>query len=154
MLSWLKSRLGVPEPAGPSEVLRRVDPSATPVTQDGVLRQGDCWRVTSSEARTVRLFELPLSNVENCQLAYRVSLRTENAKGVYLQLWCRFAGRGEFFSKGLHDKVRGTADWSSHEVPFVLRRGQSPDLLKLDLVFEGPGTCWVKDVEILRTPYK
>jgi len=52
----------------------------------------------------------------------------------------------------LHDKVRGTTEWSSHEVPFLLRKGQSPDLLKLDLVFDGPGTCWVRDVQILKTP--
>jgi hypothetical protein len=152
MLSWLKTKLKVPVTTGPSEVLRRLDPAATPVTRDGVVRDGDSWRVTVSERRTVRLFELPLAGVEQCLLAYRVSLRTEKAAGIYLQMWCRFAGRGEFFSKGLHDKVRGTTDWSSHEVPFILRRGQSPDLVKLDLVFEGAGTCWVRDVEVLRTP--
>lgn len=154
MLSWLKSKLSVPEPAGPSEVLRRVDASVTPITRDGVVRDGDGWRISATEGRTVHLFELPLSKLDNCMLAYRASLRTDNAKGVYLQLLCRFAGRGEFFSKGLHDKLRGTRDWASHEVPFLLRRGQSPDLLKLQLVFEGPGTCWLRDVEILRTPLK
>jgi hypothetical protein len=152
MLSWLKSRLKAPVPTGPSAVLRRLEPTATPITRDGVVRDGDAWRVTVSERRTVRLFELPLAGVDACFLAYRVAMRTENAAGIYLQMWCRFAGRGEFFSKGLHDTVRGTTDWSAHEVPFLLRRGQSPDLVKLDLVFEGAGTCWVRDVEVLRTP--
>jgi len=152
MLSWIKSKLQIPVPTGPTEVLRQIDRTATPVTQDGVVRDGEGWRVTSSEARTVRLFELPLSGVESCQLAYRLEFRTMDVKGVFLQMWCRFAGRGEFFSKGLHDKVRGTTEWSSHEVPFLLRRGQAPDLLKLDLVFEGPGTCWIRNVQILKTP--
>jgi hypothetical protein len=152
MLAWIKSKLQMPVPTGPTEVLRRIDPTATPISRDAVVRDGEGWRVTATGAGLVRLFELPVSGLERCSLTYRLALRTEGVKGVYLQMWCRFAGRGEFFSKGLHDKVRGTTDWSSHEVPFLLRRGESPDLLKLDLVFEGPGTCWVRDVQILRTP--
>ena len=152
MLSWIKSMLRVPQPSGPSRVLRRLDPAVVPITRDGVTQDGEAWRITSTEKRTVRLYELPIANVDMCMLAYRVSMRTENAKGIYLQMWCRFAGRGEFFSKGLNDKVRGTNEWSSHEVPFLLRKNQTPDLLKLELVFEGPGTCWVRDVEIVVTP--
>ena len=71
---------------------------------------------------------------------------------MFLELWCRVPGRGEFFSKGLHDKLRGTTDWSSHEIPFLLKEGQRPDLVKLNLAFEGAGTAWIRDVELLRTP--
>ena len=35
-------------------------------------------------------------------------------------MWCRLPGRGEFFSKGLHNKVQGTTDWASYEIPFFL----------------------------------
>ena len=81
----------------------------------------------------------------------RVSLRTDTGEGRLPPMWCRFAGAASS-SRRVHDKVRGTTDWSSHEIPFLLRPGQRLDLLKLDLVFEGPGSCWVRNIEILRTP--
>ena len=71
---------------------------------------------------------------------------------IYPELWCRIPGMGEFFSKGLHQKVRGTNDWVSLEIPFYLKAGQSPDLLKLNLVFEGAGAVRMKEIEILATP--
>ena len=60
--------------------------------------------------------------------------------------------QGEFFSKGLHHSVKGMTDWASYETPFYLMKGQRPDLIKLNLVFEGAGTVWIKDVELLQTP--
>ena len=55
---------------------------------------------------------------------------------------------------GLTQKVRGTTDWSEYEVPFSLRKGQQADLLKLGLTFDGPGTVWIKDVQVLQTPVR
>ena len=71
---------------------------------------------------------------------------------MYLEMWCRFPGRGEFFSRDLAHKVTGTNDWASYETPFYLRRGQVVDLIKLNVVLEGPGTIWVRDVQLFRTP--
>jgi hypothetical protein len=154
MLAWLKSKLQMPVPAGPAVVFQRIEPQSVPVTRDVVTLDGNAWRVQCNEPRSVRLFEVQVADLENCMLTYRASLKTENAAGVYLEMWCRFSGRGEYFSKGFHDTVRGTTDWSTHEIPFLLRRGQSPDLLKLDLAFKGPGTCWISDIELLRTPFR
>ena len=61
-------------------------------------------------------------------------------------------GRGEFFSKGLHQTVTGTTDWASFEIPFFLKKGEKPDLIKLNLVVEGKGKIWLKDIELLKTP--
>ena len=33
-----------------------------------------------------------------------------------------------------------------------LKNGQSPDLLKLNLVAEGSGRLWIKDIELSQTP--
>jgi hypothetical protein len=33
-----------------------------------------------------------------------------------------------------------------------LKKGQQPELLKLNLVFEGPGAAKLQDLEILATP--
>jgi hypothetical protein len=69
-------------------------------------------------------------------------------------MWCRFPGRGEFFSKGLHQKAKGTVGWSSYEVPFNLKAGERPDLIRLNVAFDGPGTVWVRNVELVRTPLR
>jgi hypothetical protein len=47
-------------------------------------------------------------------------------------------------------KPTGTCDWASYETPFVLAKGQRPDRIRLNLVIEGKGTVWIKDVEPLR----
>ena len=67
-------------------------------------------------------------------------------------MWCRLPGHGEFFSKGLHQAISGTTDWGSYEIPFYLKKGQQPDLIKLNLAIEGKGKVWIKDLELLATP--
>jgi hypothetical protein len=88
-------------------------------------------------------------------LTYRLQLKSQDVvKGAYLEMWCRVAGFGEFFSKGLAQKVRGTTAWSEYEVPFLLKKGQQADLAKLGITFEGPGTVWIKEVQVLQTPFE
>ena len=155
MLNRLKSLLRPPEPTGPPEVIGSYGASDHPLTLDALTVDGDAWRIVFDEARSVRLFEIEQPNVEQCILTYRARVRTEDAQGaVCLEMWCRFAGKGEFFSKGLQQAVRGTTDWSAHETPFLLKSGQRPDLIKLNVVAEGPGTAWIKGVELTRTPLK
>ena len=67
-------------------------------------------------------------------------------------MWCRLPGRGEFFSKGAQQAVSGTANWARYEIPFYLKRGQKPDLIKLNLAVAGPGTVWLRNIELLKTP--
>jgi hypothetical protein len=86
-------------------------------------------------------------------LIYRAKLKSENLKGrAYLEGWCRMLSGGEFFSKGLDNPATGTTDWASYETPFFLKQGEHADLIKLNLVIEGKGTIWIKDVEVLRGP--
>jgi hypothetical protein len=40
----------------------------------------------------------------------------------------------------------------SCEIPFYLKKGQRPDLIKLNLAIEGSGKVWIRDVELLKTP--
>lgn len=153
MLNWLKSLFKGPEPAGPPQRLRSFTATDRPITQDGVTPDQNGWRVESREKRTVRLFEMPNPGVEQCLLTYRAQLKTADVQGgAYLEMWCRLPGRGEFFSRGLQHKVTGTTGWASYETPFYLQQGQRPDLIKLNLVSEGSGTVWIKDVELSTTP--
>ncbi len=60
--------------------------------------------------------------------------------------------RGVLLEGCLNQAVQGTTDWASYEIPFYLRKGQCPDLIKLNVVVEGRGKLWLKDVHLLKTP--
>jgi hypothetical protein len=155
MLERLRSLFKRPEVAGPPETLRTFGPDDRPITESGVTRDDDAWRVEASQAGSLRLFEVAEPGLESCLITYRAELKASDVEGgAYLEMWCRFPGRGEFFSKGLQQKVMGTTGWSDYEVPFMLEAGQQPDLIRLNLAFEGPGTVWLRRVELLRTPLR
>lgn len=110
-------------------------------------------RITATDSTTVRLYEVGDVDVEDARLVYRARLRTENVQGqVYLEMWCRFPGQGEFFSRPLHASLTGSTDWTSQEAPFFLERGQNPDHVALNIVITGPGTVWVDDVALVKAP--
>jgi hypothetical protein len=153
MLNWLKSMFSGPKPAGPPQVLRAFAPDKPTITQSGIRAEQGAWRINATEKQTVRLFEVESPAVEQCLLTYRAELKAEGLKGrAFLEMWCRLPGRGEFFSKGYHHAVSGTANWARYEIPFYLKAGQKPDLIKLNLAVEGAGTLWFRNVELLKTP--
>ena len=47
--------------------------------------------------------------------------------------------------------LSGTVNWARCKIPFYLKRGQKPDLIKLNVVVEGQGTMWLRDVKLLKT---
>jgi hypothetical protein len=153
MLRWLKSLFSWPTPAGPPQVLRAFAADQPTVTQSGIRAEQGAWRIDATGKQTIRLFEVEDPGVEQCLLTYRAELKAESLNGsAYLEMWCRFPGRGEFFSKGYQQAVSGTVNWSRYEIPFYLKRGQQPDLVKLNLAVEGSGTVWLRKLELLQTP--
>ena len=112
-----------------------------------------CVKMTANEPRTVRLFETGPIDADNARLIYKAKLRTDNVKGqAYLEMWCSFPGKGEFFSRGLQNPLSGTNEWATVETPFFLKRGEKPDNVKLNVVINGTGTVWIDDVKLLKGP--
>ena len=110
-------------------------------------------KVTASAPTTVRLFETGDIDVENARIIYRARLRTEGVEGnVFLEMWCSFAGKGEFFSRALQAPLSGTMAWTSQETPFFLKAGENPDNVKLNLVIDGKGTAWIDEVQLIKGP--
>jgi hypothetical protein len=108
-------------------------------------------KVTVTEPSVIRLFETGPLDIENATLVYRAKLRTENAQGfVYLEMWCHFPDKGEFFSRGLQSPLRGTNNWTTQETPFFLKKGDRPDNVKLNIVSEGAGIVWVDEIRLLK----
>ena len=123
------------------------------ISKDVIVTDDKAWLTDSKKAQVIRLFEVSDPGVEQCMVIYRAKLKTEGLKEpAYLEMWCRFSGRGEFFSRGLENVVTGSNDWASYETPFFLKKGEKPDLIKLNLVLKGAGKVWVKDVELLKGP--
>lgn len=113
----------------------------------------NAWLIDSTTNQVVSLFEVPDPDVDQGHLFYRCQLKTEGLQGrAFLEMWCRFPGKGEFFSRGLTDTVSGSTDWSTRQTAFVLKQGEKPDLVKLNVVVEGQGRVWIRDVALLKNP--
>ncbi|MCL4179099.1 MAG: serine/threonine protein kinase [Verrucomicrobia bacterium] len=111
------------------------------------------WYADCAPSRTIQLFEETAPGVEQGVVIYRAQLKAEDVRGrAYLEMWCRFPGKGEFFSRGLADAVTGTTDWTWRETPFLLPAGERPDLIRLNLVVEGAGRVGIREVQLLRAP--
>ena len=117
------------------------------ITSDGK----GALRITADGPTTVRLFEVHDLDVENARLIYQAKVRTEGVEGqVYLEMWCNFPGKGEFFSRGLQTPLSGSTGWTTEETPFILQKGEKPDYIKLNLVINGKGTAWIDDIRLLK----
>jgi hypothetical protein len=135
-------------------VLRAFAPEEPTLTQSGIRVENGAWHIDAgAEEQTIRLFEVENPAVEHCLLTYRADLKAEDLQGrAFLEMWCRLPGRGEFFSKGYQQAVSGTVDWARYEIPFYLKGDQKPDLIKLNVVVEGMGRVWLRNLELLKTP--
>ncbi len=112
-------------------------------------------RIHATQPTVVRLFETGHVDIDNARLIYQAKVRTEDVNGkVYLEMWCHFPGKGEFFSRGLQRPLTGTTEWTTEETPFFLRKGENPDNIKLNLVVDGRGTAWIDDIRLLQGPLR
>ena len=111
-------------------------------------------RISADAPMTVQLYEVDNLNVHQAQLIYRARVRTENLDGqAYLEMWCHFTGKGQYFSRALHQPFTGTTDWTTTQTPFILQKGQKPDWVSLNLVVNGtPGRF--DDIRLLKAPLK
>jgi len=110
-------------------------------------------KINLTEPAVIQLFETGDLDIEEAVLVYQAKLRTEGVQGrVYLEMWCHFDGKGEFFSRGLESPLSGTNNWATVETPFFLKAGMNPDNVKLNVVGEGTGAIWVDDIRLLKRP--
>lgn len=110
-------------------------------------------RIDSNKPMAVKLYETGSLDVDNCRIIYQAKLKTENFRGdVYLEMWCHFPGKGDFFSRALQTKLSGDNNWSFHETPFLLQKGEKPDNVKLNVVVNGTGRVWVDEIKLIKVP--
>jgi hypothetical protein len=101
-------------------------------------------RIDATGPTTIRLAEVRAQDAEDVKLVYRGHLRTQALRGhAYLEMQCSIRGMGEFPSKLLQNSVTGTTDWVSQQAEFFVEKGQQVEMIKLNVVVEGPGVVWV-----------
>ena len=121
------------------------------ITSDG----NGSLRITTNKPTTIRLYETGDIDIENARLIYQAKLRTEGVEGqVYIEMWCHFPEKGEFFSRALQSQLSGSNEWKSQETPFFLKKGQKPDNIKINVVVNGKGTVWIDDIHLAKAPLK
>ncbi|MFH5803223.1 WD40 repeat domain-containing serine/threonine protein kinase [Alienimonas sp. DA493] len=112
----------------------------------------EAWKIDGLAGRNVRLYELSLNEGPNAAdkartLLYQAQARTENVTGkAYLEMWVRTPDGGRFFSRGFDSAVRETTDWTTIATPFDLEAGQRAEGVELNLVIEGGGTVWLRNI--------
>ena len=108
-----------------------------------------------TEPTVINLLEVENIDIENATLIYEGDVKTEDLEGqVYLEMWCSFKDKGEFFSRGLGFgyTLTGTEDWTTLMTPFFLKKGENPDSLKLNLVIDGKGKVWIDNIKLFKGP--
>jgi len=153
MLRWLKSIFLGPQPVGPPETLRAFKPTEPIISKDFARVEDQALVLEANEKTTVSLFEVKQPHVDQCILSYRATAKADQLEGrAYLEMQCRLPRIGDHKTKGVDKALEGPSDWSLLETQVYLPEGQTPELLKLNLVMEGPGRVRVKDVELIKTP--
>ena len=110
-------------------------------------------KITAPDPVTVRLFETGDLDIEDARIIYQAKVKAEDFEGkAYLEMLCRFPGKGDFFSRGLDRPISGPVDWTSLAIPFFLKKGENPDNLALNLVIEGKGTLWIDELKLTSEP--
>ena len=152
MASLLKKIFRIPEPVGSEKTLKHFNPSDEILSHEVVV-EDESWRIEPRDKASIVMFEIRNPGVDQSMLKYRAELKAENLDGrVNLEMCCHMPGLGEFTTKGLNKNIKGSSDWQEDEIPLHLKKGQEPEKIELKVSTEGPGTVWIKNVELLQTP--
>ena len=108
-------------------------------------------RITAADSTTFLLYEVDGIDLEDAVLLYEADLRTREVDGpVYLEMHVRIPGRGEYLTRTWKSPVTGTADWTHRWTGYLLREGEKPDRVRLNLTIWGSGTVWIDDLVLAR----
>jgi hypothetical protein len=106
-------------------------------------------KIEASGPVAVPLYIVDDVRVEDTQLIYEAKIKSESLSGqAYLEMWCVFKDKGEFYSRGFDSAIAGTSDWQTIKTVFLLRKNEMPDQIKLNVVVNGVGTVWIDDIHL------
>jgi hypothetical protein len=133
-------------------IVRRFTTADAAISHDLVI-DGDAWSWRSGPSQLLPLFEVADPTMEQCELIFRATLRCESPAGLArLELWCRSMEGSQTCVRNADQAPSGMVDWTVCEVSLRLGKGQRAESVTLQVLAEGAGRAWIKDVELLRTP--
>lgn len=106
-------------------------------------------RIESIGPVVIQLYNINDIRIEDARLVYESKIKSEGLSGqAYLEMWCVFKDKGEFFSRGFDSVIAGTTDWKTIKTFFLLRKSEMPDQIKLNVVVNGVGKVWIDDIHL------
>lgn len=71
-----------------------------------------------------------------------------------LEMWLHVPGGmgGNFHRQNIDRPLHGKSPWSRYQTSFTLTQGQVPDKIYLNLVLNGKGTVWFRNVQLTHSP--
>ena len=106
-------------------------------------------KIVAAGPVVIPLYSIDDVRVEDTQLIYEAKIKSENVNGqAYLEMWCMFKDKGEYYSRGFDSAIAGTTDWQTIKTVFLLRKNEMPDQIKLNVVVNGVGTVWIDDIHL------
>ncbi len=116
-----------------------------------VASEGEAWFTDTPEPRRFRLFTVTEIPADCTLLLYEALVKTEGFSGhAYLELWVRIPGRGIFYGRGhgFQSVVSGSQGWTPLRVPFFLGGRSRPASVSLNLILDGAGSAWIRDIRL------
>jgi hypothetical protein len=104
-------------------------------------------KITTLWPTTVCLGQVSGLDVENAKLVYSARVKSDINGEAYLEMWALIAGR-HYFSKGMNNPIKGRSEWQTLQTLFMLKKGQQPDNVTLNIVVNGTGTVWIDDIRL------
>ena len=106
-------------------------------------------KIVAAGPVVIPLYNIDDIRVEDTQLIYETRIKSESLNGqAYLEMWCVFKNKGEYYSRGFDSAIAGTTEWKTIKTVFLLRKNEMPDQIKLNVVVNGVGTVWIDDIHL------
>ncbi len=152
-MNGLEEFFKVPEPDGPFQLIRTVQPSMTQtISIDSITIEEDSWKIESYGEKKVLLFEIAEPDVPECLLLCQAQVKTAHlCKPAKLTL----SGRNSAgWTSNQYASAEGTTVWRLCKVPFHYKKEGFSESLTVSVEFQSGGVFWLKDIEILQAPVK
>jgi hypothetical protein len=108
-------------------------------------------RLEAADTTTFRLYEIGALDLEDALLTFNADLRSEDLQGqALLEIIVRTREQGEYFMRSYASPLTGTNDWSARKTGYLLRKGERPDRVQLNVVVLGTGTVWIDAIVLAK----
>jgi hypothetical protein len=129
-----------------------VSPSGIQLDESTTSDGNGSIKIETTGPIVVPLYVVNDVRIDDSQIIYEAKVKSEGLKGqAYLEMWCVFRDKGEFFSRGFDSVIAGTSDWKTIRTVFNLRKGDMPDQIKLNVIVNGVGTVWIDDITLSKS---